>query len=154
MKPTHLLLTAAGIIAVSVLTVVTFASNKALTIPAAPGPEARIERGRYLVNQVGLCIDCHTPRDAQGQPLADRPLMGAQIPFQPVAPMPWTTIAPRIAGLPAGFTPEDMVHFLMTGERPNGRPAPLPPMPPYRLNRADAEAVTAYLASLSAEAAR
>jgi hypothetical protein len=67
----------------------------------------------------------------------------------PTVPMPWTTVAPRIAGLPAGFTSEHMVHFLMTGERPNGRPAPLPPMPSYRMDRRDAEAVTAYLSSIA-----
>ncbi len=61
-------------------------------------------------------------------------------------------VAPKIAGLPNGFTADDTVHFLMTGERPQGRPAPLPPMPAYRLERADAEAVTAYLRSLGSAA--
>ena len=35
----------------------------------------------------------------------------------------------------------------MTGLAPNGQPA-RPPMPQYKMNRADAEAVVAYLESL------
>jgi hypothetical protein len=62
--------------------------------------------------------------------------------------MPWAGAAPRIAGLPAGYSAEDLVHFLMTGERPHGLPPPLPPMPPYRMNREDAEAAVAFIQSL------
>jgi mono/diheme cytochrome c family protein len=112
---------------------------------------AQIDRGDYLVHGAGLCTDCHTPRNERGELVAARNLAGAPIGFTPVAPMPWASAAPRLAGLPAGFTPEAMVEFLMTGDRPNGRPRPLPPMPPYRFNRADAEAIVAYLQSLPAE---
>lgn len=111
-----------------------------------------IERGKYLVHSAGLCIDCHSPRDEKGEFIAARHLTGSPLPFAPTVSMPWMPAAPRIAGLPAGFTEKDTVHFLMTGERPNGRPAPLPPMPPYRFNRADAEAIAAYLGSLPGEA--
>jgi mono/diheme cytochrome c family protein len=68
--------------------------------------------------------------------------------------MPWASFAPRLAGLPAGYTQEQIVHFLMTGERPDGRPGPLPPMPAYRFEREDAEAIVAYLKSLPAEASQ
>jgi len=66
----------------------------------------------------------------------------------PTVPMPWAGAAPRIAGLPAGYSHDDMVHFLMTGERPHGLPPPMPPMPAYRMNRDDAEATVAYVQSL------
>jgi hypothetical protein len=56
--------------------------------------------------------------------------------------------APRIAGLPSGYTSENLVHFLMTDERPNGMPPVLPPMPPYRMTREDAEATVAYIRTL------
>jgi hypothetical protein len=43
---------------------------------------------------------------------------------------------------------EQGVHFLMTGEKPDGS-HPRPPMPEYRLDRDDAEAVVTYLKSLA-----
>jgi hypothetical protein len=95
-----------------------------------------------------MCIDCHSPRDEKGAFVESKHLTGSPLPFAPTVPMPWMPASPKIAGLPAGFTKADTIHFLMTGERPNGKPAPLPPMPPYRMNRDDAEAVTAYLQSL------
>lgn len=120
------------------------------TDQAQPVAAMRVERGRYLVTQLGLCTDCHSPHNERGEPVAGRHLTGAQIPFKPVVKMPWATFAPPLAGLPEGFSEEQLAHFLMTGERPNGRPAALPPMPPYRMNRDDAEAVVAYLRSLPA----
>ena len=43
------------------------------------------------------------------------------------------------------------MQFFMTGLAPNGQPA-RPPMPQYKMNRADAEAVVAYLKSLKSSA--
>jgi hypothetical protein len=65
----------------------------------------------------------------------------------PDGPKPWAYAAPKIAGLPAGFTEESLIHFLQTGERTAGYRA-RPPMPPFRMNEADATAVVAYLKSL------
>lgn len=107
-----------------------------------------VRRGEYLVHGVGLCIDCHSPRDERGEFLEGRHLTGSPIGFKPLVDMPWMPVAPRLAGLPAGYSENSMVHFLMTGERPNGLPPTLPPMPPYRMNREDAEAVAGYLQSL------
>jgi mono/diheme cytochrome c family protein len=100
-------------------------------------------RGRYLVEQVGLCIDCHCPRDEKGEPLPEKWLQGAPIPFNPTIPMPWAAAAPPIAGLPQ-MSDEQAVHFLQTGELPGGR-RPRPPMPPYRMSEQDAKDVVAYL---------
>ena len=55
--------------------------------------------------------------------------------------------APNIAGLP-GWETADAVKFLMTGTAFNGLPA-RPPVPQYRMNKQDAEAVVAYLGSLA-----
>jgi mono/diheme cytochrome c family protein len=115
--------------------------------PAAPAP-AVLARGDYLVHRAGLCIDCHSPRNEKGEFLPGKALAGAPIGFKPLAPMPWMTAAPRLAGGPAGFSQAELVHFLMTGERPGGRPPALPPMPAYRFDRADAEAIAVYLQSL------
>lgn len=108
-----------------------------------------LAHGQYLVHQVAMCADCHSPRDATGAFVSGKELTGAPLGFQPVVPMPWTPIAPGIAGLPEGYTEETMVRYLMTGARPGGLPPTLPPMPPYRMNQHDAEAVAAYLVSLA-----
>lgn len=143
---------ATGVTVVAAVLALAFISNRALGDSSLPATEdERIERGRYLVHRVGMCVDCHSPRDQKGEFLPGKLLAGAPIAFAATVPMPWMPVAPKIAGLPAGYTAEDTVHFLMTGERPNGRPAALPPMPAYRMERKDAEAVTAYLRSITAD---
>src|SRR5512146_2791193 len=98
---------------------------------------AKIARGRYLVEKVGVCYDCHSPRDQKGQFVRQQWLQGAPIVFKPTVPIPnWAEKAPKIAGLP-GWTEADAVRFLTTGIAYNGLPAN-PPMPPYRFSRADA----------------
>lgn len=150
MKTTLLGLLAAGVIAVSVYQFILV--NARVSEPTAPAE--RIARGSYLVNKLGLCIDCHSPRNEKGEHIPGQHLTGAAIGVKPIASMPWAGAAPRLAGLPAGFTAEQLVTFLMTGERPGGRPPALPPMPPYRMNREDAEAAVAYLQSLPVPAAQ
>lgn len=107
---------------------------------------AVIARGSYLVNRVGLCIDCHSPRDERGAFLADRHLQGAPIGFKPLVEMPWATFAPPLAGLKA-FPAAHVRRILVTGQRADGS-MPRPPMPTYRMEAGDAEAVVAYLKTL------
>jgi hypothetical protein len=77
----------------------------------------------------------------------DKWLQGKKLEFAPLVPIPiWADTSPNIAGLP-GWDTEKAVQFFMTGLAPNGQPA-RPPMPAYKMNRADAEAVVAYLQSL------
>jgi mono/diheme cytochrome c family protein len=106
-----------------------------------------LERGQYLVERVTICADCHTERDWRGKPNRDRWLRGARLDFKPTRIMPWAEVAPDIAGLPMFTTDEQAVKYFETGLRPNGKTSK-PPMPQYRLSRADAEAVVAYLRSL------
>jgi len=108
--------------------------------------QALIERGDYLVNNVVLCGDCHTPRDQNMAPIETRKLQGSPIP--PSGPPEiFATYAPPLAGGPANYTEEQFLSFLQTGVRPDGS-HPRPPMPPYRLNEEDARAVAAYIRSL------
>lgn len=111
--------------------------------PAAADTAATAAHGRYLVERVGMCIDCHSPRDEKGQYVADQWLKGSPLPFQPTVPMPWANAAPGIAGLPS-LTDDQAVKFLTTGELPGGR-RPRPPMPEFRFSEPDARAVVAYL---------
>ncbi|HET7535037.1 MAG TPA: c-type cytochrome [Candidatus Didemnitutus sp.] len=107
-----------------------------------------VQRGRYLVNNVGLCADCHSPRNEKGEYIRAQWLMGAPLAFAPTVPMPaWSPAAPPIAGLPS-MSERDARHFLMTGQRPDGS-TPRPPMPEFRFSEEDAAAVAAYLKSLA-----
>lgn len=119
-------------------------------VEAAPAAnDALVERGRYIANEVAMCVQCHTPRHANGE-LDDTQLFrGAPIPFtSPFGGPPWATYAPGIAG-PGHLTDEDFFSLLTTGRRTTGR-MPLAPMPPFRLSEEDARAVIAYLRSLPA----
>lgn len=102
-----------------------------------------VERGEYLVNNIGGCNDCHTPMGPQG-PIMTQALQGATLIFAPTMEMPWAPTAPALAGGPAGYTDEEFAQFLQTGMRPDGS-RPLPPMPPFRLNEDDARAMVAYI---------
>jgi mono/diheme cytochrome c family protein len=115
-------------------------------LPAAKQSDPLLARGRYLVEHVGLCADCHTPRNQQGALLPELWLQGAPIGFKPVHPMPFAVAAPPLAGLPT-MNEAQAIAFLQTGKRPDGS-VPLPPMPEYRFNAEDARAVVAYLKSL------
>lgn len=111
-----------------------------------------LARGKYLVEDVGLCADCHSPRNQKGDYVREQWLQGAPIMFKPTVPMPWAEKSPNIAGLP-GWTEADAIKFLMTGVAYNGLP-PNPPMPPYRFSRPDAQAIVAYLKSLGPSSAK
>ena len=109
--------------------------------------QAQIARGEYLVKAIGQCGDCHTPFNTMGGFVMDKWLQGKKLEFGPLVPIPiWADTAPNITGLP-GWDTEKAVQFFMTGLAPDGQPA-RPPMPPYHMNRADAEAVVAYLKAL------
>ncbi|MDB5042967.1 MAG: hypothetical protein JWN27_3693 [Candidatus Eremiobacteraeota bacterium] len=100
----------------------------------AAGDEAALERGRYLVQQVGMCINCH----GSG-------LKGAKLDFL-AADLPAAHFAPRIAGLPH-LTAAQAVTYMQTGLLPNATRS-RPPMPQYRLHHDDAVAVVTYLKQL------
>jgi len=113
-------------------------------------PAANIARGEYLVENVGMCGDCHTPHNEKGEPIKEQWLKGTPLPFKPAVPMPvWADNSVNIAGLP-GWEKDAAVKFMMTGIAYNGLPA-RPPMPQYRFNQQDAEAIVAYLKSLESK---
>ena len=142
--------TYAGILVLVTALGITTMSQTAKSGGAAGKPSAAVARGKYLVNSVGMCGDCHTPMGKNGQPVKSQYLQGAPLPFKPTVPIPgFMAIAPQIAGLP-GYTEDQAVEFLITGKKPSGAMA-APPMPAFRFNKADAEAVVAYLKSLGAE---
>ncbi len=121
--------------------------HNSLAAPAKTASKQQIARGEYLVKSVAGCPDCHTPMDEKGEPVQAKWLQGTKLFFAPTVPIPnWADTSVNIAGL-EGWNHEKAVQFFMTGLAPNGQPA-RPPMPQYHMNRADAEAVVAYLESL------
>lgn len=121
-----------------------FAQAQTATTPL---PEARIKRGQYLAERVALCTDCHTERDWKGKQNRERWLRGARLDFKPARLMPWAEVAPDIAGLPTFANDEQAVNYFKTGQKPDQKSSK-PPMPQYRLDEDDAEALVAYLRSL------
>jgi mono/diheme cytochrome c family protein len=120
----------------------------AFSDPQTDRQEQLVAHGKYIVERVGMCADCHTPRDSQGKPLPGQGLHGAPIEFTPQHTIPgWSSASPKIAGLPEGYTDAELTTFLETGRTRTGELAS-PPMPPYRLGARDAQSVTAYLKTL------
>jgi mono/diheme cytochrome c family protein len=119
---------------------------------ALPGPptKSEIERGRYLVEEIAKCTECHTPRKPDGELDSGAWLRGAPIWIRPVAQIPnWADRAPALAGLPS-FTTEQVEKVLEDGTGPNGEPL-RPPMHIYHMAPADARAIAGYLKSLPSE---
>jgi mono/diheme cytochrome c family protein len=107
-----------------------------------------VARGKYIVEGVAGCGYCHTPRDENGDIDRTKWLAGAPVFYQPGQRVSgWPTTAPRISGLPPGSSAE-MITLLTTSVSRSGRPLRAP-MPSFRMTRPDAEAVVAYLRSLS-----
>jgi hypothetical protein len=62
-----------------------------------------VARGKYIVEGVAACADCHTPRDKNGDLDRARWLAGSPVFLQPAQAVPgWAIVAPRLAGLPPG----------------------------------------------------
>lgn len=118
-----------------------------LSFASAASAATPAERGEYIVRNLGMCGDCHTPRNAKGELIESAWLRGAAIDLRPVHPMPFAVHAPPIAGLPAGYTSAQLARFLATGLKPDGS-MPRLPMPPYRMSPEDAAAVVTYLETL------
>jgi len=107
-----------------------------------------VARGKYIVEDVAMCGQCHTPRDGNGNLEQNHALEGAAVILGPPNPDPnWPLRAPRIGGNPPA-SDADMVKLLTTGIWTDGRPLRFPMMP-FRMNEADARAVVAYLKSMT-----
>jgi len=115
--------------------------------PAHAVAKGNVAHGRYIVEQVVMCAECHSTRDEQGQIVPDTRFMGGPVPVRPPWPNDWAIRAPRIAGLP-GYTEELGVRLLTQGAiGRDGQPLRRP-MPPFHMTVQDAADVVAYLKSL------
>ncbi len=122
---------------------------------AADNP-ASVERGRYLVTTILACGNCHTPKAADGRPVAGKELAGGGLSFDfPFFAGTASNITPdRETGIGA-WTDDDIKRAITAGQRPShGRLAGVPLAPMmwvsfYKaLLPADLDAVVAYLRSV------
>ena len=120
-------------------------------IPPAGRASEQTERGKYLVEEVGKCQECHTPRGADGQLDREKWLKGAVLNFQPIQPVnDWHKTSPDLtpgSRLWQKWGEGGITAFLKTGLGPSGHTTD-PPMPTYKLKAEDAEAIVQYLKSL------
>ena len=115
------------------------------------GQDAKMERGKYLVEEVGRCQECHTPKLENGEFNKSQWMKGATLNVAPSTPITgWHPKSPDITStstLWERWGQDGFVKFLQTAKNPRGGKAG-PPMPAYMLKADDAEAIAAYLKSL------
>ena len=78
----------------------------------AAAPSETLERGRYLVEALGHCAECHTPRDRFGGLVAARWMGGAPNPSG-------RGTIPNITPAVLTWPPEDIAYYLETGFTPD-----------------------------------
>lgn len=116
--------------------VLLFSMGALLGQGAEPGA---VEYGKYLVEHVANCGDCHTPHKSTGDYDSSKALKGVTQP----------KVSPDLtsSGLFSQWGERGMVKFLETGLDPQGHPAPSH-MPAFKLRPHDAQAIAAYLKTL------
>jgi mono/diheme cytochrome c family protein len=114
-------------------------------------PQARaetpLERGTYLMRGIAACGNCHTPKAADGTPIAGQELAGGFVIEAPVFRAVASNITPdRETGIGA-WSDREIIDAIRNGRRPDGRLLG-PPMPfenYRRMSDADVAAIVAYL---------
>lgn len=127
------------------------AAFAALTLVAASAhAETPAERGRYLVETIAGCGNCHTPRGPGGVFAADKHMAGGFVidekPFRAVA----SNITPDKETGVGAWTDAQLARAIREGIRPDGSLIG-PPMPfglYRRLSDTDLAAIVAYLRTL------
>jgi mono/diheme cytochrome c family protein len=113
----------------------------------APLAEPQLERGRYLVDALGHCGECHTPRNLFGVTDGARYLAGTD--DGPEGGSVPNITSDREHGI-GRWSADDIVYFLDTGAMPDGdytgsHMAEVIDNTTSRLSAEDREAVAAYL---------
>jgi hypothetical protein len=110
-----------------------------------------LARGKYLVEEVARCQECHTPKTVDGKFDETKWLKGATLKVQPIDEMKgWHKTSPDLTStsrLWQSWADAGILKFLTTGLNPRGNPAGAP-MPMYKMKPDDAQAIVEYLKSL------
>ena len=86
--------------------------------PPAQAPKSGIERGRYLVEHVSLCSDCHTPRNFIGVPNRSLYLAGANKKIGPLGQEVPNITPDKETGI-GEWKREEIAAVLLTGTKPD-----------------------------------
>jgi mono/diheme cytochrome c family protein len=96
----------------------------ALVAVVAFGQDDKVARGKYLVEEVAKCQDCHTPKMDNGSYIKSSWMKGATIAVMPANPVTgWHAAAPDITANSAVWKrwgDDGMIAFLETGKTPRG----------------------------------
>lgn len=113
------------------------------------GPTAdagEIERGRYLVDALAACDNCHTPRGATGYDLSNRFSGGAQTFSDKSYVVRGPNISPDKETGVGAWSDEELRAAIVDGIGRNGRLAPVMPSDSYKpLTPSDLDAIIAVL---------
>ncbi len=135
------------LIASLVIGIASFASGQNARQPERAAGEGAEARGKYIVENLSRCGQCHTPHDSAGRADRSHWLQGAPVWLKSEEPaQDWPLQAPRIAGVLPG-TDDEMLKLLTTGIWKDGTYL-RQPMPQFRMTAPDAQAVIAYLKSV------
>lgn len=117
---------------------------------------AVVERGKYIVDVIAVCQDCHTPRNEAGGPIAEQYLSGAEcfVQLENGSCLNTSNITSHETGL-LNRSDEEIKRMIRDGIRPaaTGDEALSPIMPYYvlhNMSEADLNAVVAYLRTVPA----
>jgi len=84
----------------------------------AQAPRAGVERGRYLVDHVSLCGDCHTPRNWLGVPQRSLYLAGASQKIGPLGEAVPNITPDKETGI-GEWKREEIADLLISGTKPD-----------------------------------
>lgn len=85
---------------------------------ALQAPKAGIERGRYLVEHISICGDCHTPRNFLGVPKRSFHLAGASKKIGPLGQAVPNITPENETGI-GSWKREEIADLLLTGTKPD-----------------------------------
>lgn len=89
-----------------------------LSAPPAQAPKSGIERGRYLVEHVAICGDCHTPRNFIGAPKRSLYMAGMTEKDSPLNEGVPNITPDKETGI-GDWKREDIVELLKSGIKPD-----------------------------------
>ena len=118
----------------------------------APPATDKVAYGKYLAD-IGHCMECHTPRDAKGMPLAGKVGAGGMSFKGPWGESVSRNLTSHETGL-KNWSDEQIIKAIRTGTDRDGKPYK-PPMGfgfYKNINDADMQALVAYLRSLKPQA--
>jgi mono/diheme cytochrome c family protein len=126
-----------------------------LAVSGGATAESPAERGFYLVNTIMACGNCHTPRDADGKPIAEKAFSGGLTFATPAFVGTAPNITPDVETGIGSWSDAEIKRTLVEGVRPDhGRLAgvPLAAIMPANFYKAllpdDLDAIVAYLRGL------